>query len=164
VIRKSTLRSETELADFEFLGHVLNHMLTTDVPSPNKTSREKRNIFGDAISLLTGLVTQDKLTGEHEQVLRLRDRVKSILDTELELEHVVQNVSREAMSKDTFIKVFTGIKHRVEANEKYRSRKGGGSPPRNGLDPPPLHWREGWGRRGRGGGEQLPPSYFRTLE
>jgi hypothetical protein len=113
-----------ESLEIMFTEHALNgalfqldHLLRTN------ESRARRNIIGDVLSSITGLVTKDQLAHENEQISELKKRVKHTFDIEIELEKLLLNTTRNTITKDEFIEQFHQLKYRILQAEQYFTRK-----------------------------------------
>ncbi len=86
-------------------------------------NRKKRNVFGNVIASLTGLITADQMRIEHQAVIEANNKIKSILNHEIELEELLKNMTHGTMSKTEILRMM-GVMHRSSLNDaKYQSRK-----------------------------------------
>ena len=54
------------------------------------SNRKKRNVFGNVIASLTGLITVDQMRIEHQAVIEANNKIKSILNHEIQLEELLK--------------------------------------------------------------------------
>ncbi len=75
------------------------------------------------IASLTGLITADQMRIEHQAVIEANNKIKSILNHEIELEELLKNMTHGTMSKTEILRMM-GVMHGSSLKDvNYQSRK-----------------------------------------
>ena len=90
---------------------------------PKLTSRAKRNILGDFIGGVTGLVTSEQFTAEHRELKETESRVEKILNHQINLEKLMDEMSRDMVNKSGVIAALQSLRIRMEHNAVYQTKK-----------------------------------------
>ena len=93
---------------------------TTDL---RLTGRAKRNILGDFIGGVTGLVTSEQLTVEHKELKETESRVEKILNHQINLEKLMDEMSRDMVNKSGVIAALQNLRIRMEYNAVFQTKK-----------------------------------------
>ena len=86
-------------------------------------TRSQRNIFGDVIGGVTGLVTSEQFTAEKETVKKNTDRVEQVLRHEISMDKMILNVSESIKIVGGKVDVVARLYHSAEIDRTYRSKK-----------------------------------------
>ena len=114
---------ETLLANWishEYTSAIWQLQHTTDL---RLTGRAKRNILGDFIGGVTGLVTSEQLTVEHKELKETESRVEKILNHQINLEKLMDEMSRDMVNKSGVIAALQNLRIRMEYNAVFQTKK-----------------------------------------
>ena len=119
--RNTTL--ETHLAnwlthDFKSAVWQMQHAI-----NPLPSSHVKRNILGNFIGGVTGLVTHDELTVEHNELKETQGQIKKILNHQINIKKMIDKLSRDMVSKAGVITWVQNMKLDMEYHVAYQSKK-----------------------------------------
>jgi len=98
----------------------LQHALKQDRLAKTRT---KRNIFGDVIGGVTGLVTSEQFVAEKELVKKNTARVEQLLRHEISMDKMVLNVSDSIKAIGGKVDIVAKLYHSAEIDRTYRSKK-----------------------------------------
>ena len=117
---------ETELANWmahEYKSAIWQLQHATD---PAQSDRVKRNILGDFIGGVTGLVTHEQFTGEHKELKETEGRVEKILNHQINIEKLMEEIlemSHDMVTKAGVIAWLQDLRIRMERNAVYQTKK-----------------------------------------
>ena len=103
--------------EFQYVMWQLRHIFGPE------SVREKRNIFGNVISSLTGLATLDQMQVEHKSVLETNEKIRKLLKHELDIDEILKNLTNSATTKAEFNRMLGVIHKQYLQDALYQSRQ-----------------------------------------
>ena len=114
---------ETEIANWmvhEYTSAVWQLQHAVD---PAQTGRVKRNILGDFIGGVTGLVTHEQFAVDHKELKETEGRVEKILNHQINIEKLMEEMSHDMATKAGVIARLQDLRIRMERNAVYQTKK-----------------------------------------
>ena len=114
---------ETEIANWmvhEYTSAVWQLQHSVD---PAQTGRVKRNILGDFIGGVTGLVTHEQFAVDHKELKETEGRVEKILNHQINIEKLMEEMSHDMATKAGVIARLQELRIRMERNAVYQTKK-----------------------------------------
>ena len=114
---------ETEIANWmvhEYTSAVWQLQHSVD---PAQTGRVKRNILGDFIGGVTGLVTHEQFAVDHKELKETEGRVEKILNHQINIEKLMEEMSHDMATKAGVIARLQDLRIRMERNAVYQTKK-----------------------------------------
>ena len=114
---------ETEIANWmvhEYTSAVWQLQHAVD---PAQSGRVKRNILGDFIGGVTGLVTHEQFAVDHKELKETEGRVEKILNHQINIEKLMEEMSHDMATKAGVIARLQELRIRMERNAVYQTKK-----------------------------------------
>ena len=114
---------ETELANW--MAHEYKSALwqLQHAIDPAQSERVKRNILGDFIRGVTGLVTHEQFSIEYKEFKETEGRVEKILNHQINIEKLMEEMSYDMVTKAGVIAWLQDLRIRMEQNVVYQTKK-----------------------------------------
>ena len=89
---------ETEIANWMAHKYTSAVWQLQHAIDPAQTGRVKRNILGDFIGGVTGLVTHEQFAVEHKELKETEGRVEKILNHQINIEKLMEEMSHDMVT------------------------------------------------------------------